>query len=67
MVKIESERDLLPLVITLNGITVFIYIHFKIKNANNLKKYHEKHKIIHYSGYSRFIVIMPIHCNAVHQ
>ncbi len=31
MVKIESERDLLPLVITLNGITVFIYIQFKIK------------------------------------
>ena len=37
MVKVESEPGLLPLVMTLTGITGFIYIQFKIKNANKLK------------------------------
>lgn len=38
MVKVESEPGLLPLGMTLTGITGFIYIQFKIKNANKLKQ-----------------------------
>ena len=38
MVKVESEPGLLPLGMTLTGITSFIYIQFKIKNANKLKQ-----------------------------